>query len=166
MSPPDTKAVDWRIGTKERIMREWNATPLRLRREWIALQAGDSMLLRGARGLRVEATPSPFPAEPAPLLWLTEEGALDDVFLRPGDSHVLRGNGRVVATAWGPISVRVVKAAVRGMAYPTPPAIAAGGPGAIALPAPRPDGRPAMQAETRGGPCLAAPRLPPACCGA
>ncbi|OIQ89541.1 hypothetical protein GALL_285670 [mine drainage metagenome] len=147
-------------------MREWNATPLQLRREWIALQAGDSLLLRGARGLRVEATPSPFPAEQAPLLWLTEEDELGDVFLRPGDSHVLRGNGRMVATAWGPISVRVVKAAVRGMTCPTPPAVAAGGSRALPLPAPRPDGRPAMQAERRGGPCHAEPRLPPACCGA
>ncbi|MBW4047931.1 MAG: DUF2917 domain-containing protein [Proteobacteria bacterium] len=92
-------------------MHGWNTKSLQLRREWISLQAGDSVLLRGARGLRLEATASPVPGEPFPLLWLTEEGELDDVFLRPGDFHVLRGNGSMVATAWGPISLRVLTSA-------------------------------------------------------
>lgn len=96
-------------------MHKWNTKSPQLRREWIVLQPGDSLLLRGARGLRVDAASSPCLAEQAPLLWLTEENERDDVFLRPGDCHVLRSNGRMVATAWGPISLRVVKATVRVM---------------------------------------------------
>ena len=151
-------------------MREWNIRSLQLRREWIALQAGDSMLLRGARGLRVDATLSPFQAGRAPLLWLTEEGELDDVFLRPGDCHVLRGNGCMVATAWGPISLRVVKASVREMPSPAGAAADAGAFDMMLALAPRsdvqPGGRPAMRPEMAGGIDQAASRLPTACCGA
>jgi hypothetical protein len=94
----------------EVIMREWNREALQVQRAWVALQTGDSLLLRGALGLRVEATTPPCPGQQAPLLWLTEEGEADDVFLRPGESHVLRGRGRMVASAWGPINLRVVAA--------------------------------------------------------
>lgn len=89
-------------------MREWNIEALQVRRAWVELQTGDSLLLRGAFGLRVEAASPPCQGQLAPLLWLTEEGEADDVFLRPGESHVLRGRGRMVASAWGPINLRVV----------------------------------------------------------
>ncbi len=91
-------------------MREWNQDTLQVQRAWVALQTGDSLLLRGAPGLRVEAAAPPCSGQQAPLLWLTDEGEPDDVFLRPGESHVLRGRGRVVASAWGPINLRVVAA--------------------------------------------------------
>jgi hypothetical protein len=94
----------------EVIMRTWNTEALQVQRAWVALQTGDSLLLRDALGLRVEAAAPPCLGRQAPLLWLTEEGEADDVFLRPGESHVLRGRGRMVASAWGPINLRVVAA--------------------------------------------------------
>ncbi|NNM64445.1 MAG: DUF2917 domain-containing protein [Burkholderiales bacterium] len=101
-------------------MREWNQDTLQVQRAWVALQTGDSLLLRGAPGLRVEAAAPPCSGQQAPLLWLTEEGEADDVFLRPGESHVLRGRGRTVASAWGPINLRVV-ALASPQARLTPP---------------------------------------------
>ncbi|MDE2255137.1 MAG: DUF2917 domain-containing protein [Betaproteobacteria bacterium] len=138
-------------------MHEWNTDLLQLRRESISLQAGDSVLLRGARGLRLEAMTSPVPGESFPLLWLTEEGELDDVFLRPGECHVLRGNGRMVATAWGPISLRVLTSA----RIATPTTAPTAGPSAPtrALPAQRSGGSADMH---RPGTA----HLPSACCGA
>ena len=138
-------------------MREWNTRSLQLHRESISLQAGDSVLLRGARGLRLEATAPPFAGGPLPLLWLTEEGELDDVFLHPGDCHVLRGNGRMVATAWGPISLRVLASARIAAPVIAPTAD---------LSAPSQ----ALPAQRSGGPAdMHRPgtvHLPPACCGA
>lgn len=151
-------------------MRKWNQKTPQLWREWIALQAGDSLLLRGARGLRVDATLSPFQAGRAPLLWLTEEGELDDVFLRPGDCHVLRGNGRMVATAWGPISLRVVKATARELPSPDRAAADAGASAMLPALAPRSDEQPgclpAMRPAIAGVIGQGEPRLPAACCGA
>ena len=100
-------------------MRKWNTETLQVQRAWVALQTGDSLLLRGALGLRVEAAAPPCLGRQAPLLWLTEEGEADDVFLRPGESHVLRGRGRMVASAWGPIHLRVVAATDRAAANPS-----------------------------------------------
>jgi Protein of unknown function (DUF2917) len=146
-----------RFCAKEITMREWNTKSLQLRRESISLQAGDSVFLRGARGLRLEATTSPVPGESLPLLWLTEEGELDDVFLRPGDCHVLRGNGRMVATAWGPISLRVLTSA-RIATPATAPTTSLSAP-IRALPAQRSGGSAEMH---RPGTA----HLPSACCGA
>ena len=137
-------------------MHEWNTQSLQLHRESITLQAGDSVLLSGARGLRLQATASPFPAEPLPLLWLTEEGEFDDVFLRPGDCHVLRGKGRMVATAWGPIGLRVVARA----RLPTPAMPSAATPCAPTL------GVPAQRSRASADTHRAdAAQLAPACCG-
>ncbi len=57
----------------------------------LALPRGAALRLREARGLRIEGR--------CGRLWLTEEGSLDDVFLRDGDAYVVRGNGRVVVGA-------------------------------------------------------------------
>ena len=141
-------------------MHEWNTQSLQLRRESITLQAGDSVRLRGARGLRLQVMASPFPAEPLPLLWLTEEGEWDDVFLRPGDCHVLRGQGRMVATAWGAIGLRVVaKARMLTPATPATPSAAAPCSPMSELPVQRSR----AAADTHRS---AAGQLPPACCGA
>ena len=99
-------------------MMQWtNAGATRVERAWTALEIGDLLVLRGAQGCTVAASaPRHVDAGPPPLLWLTEEGELDDVFLRPGEQHVLRRGGLVVASAWGPIGVRVLPAATLGAA--------------------------------------------------
>lgn len=91
-------------------MMHWtNANSARVERAWTSLEVGDLLMLRGARGCTVEATaPRNALGGPPPLLWLTEQGELEDVFLRPGERHVLRRDGLVVVGAWGPIGVRVV----------------------------------------------------------
>ncbi|MHB1669272.1 MAG: DUF2917 domain-containing protein [Thiomonas sp.] len=153
-------------------MREWNTDTLQVQRAWVALQTGDSLLLRGALGLRVEAAAPPCPGQNAPLLWLTEEGEPDDVFLRPGESHVLRGRGRMVASAWGPINLRVVAAtspaasAMVANARPSPVAVDA----ASMWQAPQ-TGQAGMATRPFAGTMAAqAPSreagLPAACCGA
>ncbi len=142
---------------KERTMHEWNTQSLQLHRESITLQAGDSVHLSGARGLRLQVMASPFPAEPLPLLWLTEEGEWDDVFLRPGDCHVLHGQGRMVATAWGSIGLRVV-AKARMLTPATPSAAAPCSP--MSEP---PVQRSRAATDTHRS---AAGQLPPARCGA
>lgn len=95
------------------MMMQWtNASATRVERAWTALEIGDLLVLRGAQGCTVAArAPRDRGDGPQPLLWLTEEGELDDVFLRPGERHVLRRGGLVVASAWGPIGVRVLPAA-------------------------------------------------------
>ncbi len=92
-----------------RIMRRGNDAELAVERRWIALNEGDTLRLRGARGLRVQV--AALAGGEAPLLWLTEEGEIDDVFLRAGDVHTLRRAGRVVASAWAPLRVRVAPVA-------------------------------------------------------
>ena len=59
----------------------------------LALPAAATMKLAGAAGLRIEARQG--------RLWLTEEGCLDDVFLRPGQCYRVRSGGRVVIEAEG-----------------------------------------------------------------
>ena len=95
------------------MMMQWtNANATRIERAWTSLEVGDRLVLRGAQGCTVAVSmPRHLGDEPPPLLWLTEQGELDDVFLRPGDRYVLRRNGLVVASAWGPVDVRVVSAA-------------------------------------------------------
>lgn len=88
-----------------RIMREWNDAGMAVERRWITLNEGDSLRLHGVAGLRVQVAALSTAA--VPLLWLTEEGEADDVFLRAGDVHTLRRAGRVVASAWAPLRVRV-----------------------------------------------------------
>lgn len=87
-----------------------NGEDLRVERAWIGLQPGDSLVLQHRRGTLLQLAPPPCIGADAPLLWLTEEGLTDDLFLRPGDSYRLLGRGRAVATAWGPVSVRVLEA--------------------------------------------------------
>ena len=82
---------------------------VRVQRNRVGLLDGDSLYLRDRPGteLRVHVDEhAPAGSRPA-LLWVTEEGCLDDVFLAPGQCHVVRGRGRVVATAWGALQVRV-----------------------------------------------------------
>ena len=100
-----------------RIMRNWNDGELAVERRWITLNEGDSLRLRGAAGMRVQVAALATAA--APLLWLTEEGETDDVFLSAGDVHTLRRAGRVVASAWAPLRVRVAPA-VAVSAAPAP----------------------------------------------
>lgn len=90
-------------------MHLWNGSHAELERAWIQLDDGDSLRLSGARDLRIQASASTGAGagSRAPHLWLTESGRSEDVFLRPGDSHRVRGNGRVIATAFGPIRLRV-----------------------------------------------------------
>ncbi len=88
-----------------RIMRNENDAEVAVERRWIALDEGDTLRLRGACGLRVQV--EALAGAEAPLLWLTEEGEVDDIFLRAGDVHTLRRAGRVVASAWAPLRVRV-----------------------------------------------------------
>lgn len=86
-----------------------------LQRDWTTLHAGDSLILRGARGRLVAvALAHALPGEPAPArIWLTEEGCADDVFLHPGEEYRIVGDGRVALTAWGPARVRLASAADR-----------------------------------------------------
>ena len=88
-----------------RIMRSGNDADVAVERRWIALNEGDSLRLQRAGGMRVQV--AALSTEAAPLLWLTEEGEADDVFLRDGEGHTLRGAGCVVASAWAPLRVRV-----------------------------------------------------------
>ena len=94
-------------------MMQWtNASAARVERAWTTLEIGDLLVLRGAQGCTVAASAPRHVGEgPPPLLWLTEQGELEDVFLRPGEQHRLRSRGLVVASAWGAVGVRVVPAA-------------------------------------------------------
>ena len=107
-----------------RIMRNGNDAELAVERRWIALGEGDTLRLHGAAGMRVQV--EAVSAGEAPLLWLTEEGEADDVFLRAGEVHTLRRAGRVVASAWAPLRVRVAKCASAAAAAPCRMAVAAG----------------------------------------
>ena len=68
-----------------RIMRGWNDAGMAVERRWITLNEGDTLRLHGAAGLRVQVAALSTAA--VPLLWLTEEGEADDVFLRAGVIH-------------------------------------------------------------------------------
>jgi hypothetical protein len=59
--------------------------------------------LAAARGMRVTCT--------AGLVWLTVAGEAGDVFLKPGDSHVVRGRGLALLEAIGSGQVRLEQAA-------------------------------------------------------
>ncbi len=64
--------------------------------------------LPGARGVRVTCS--------AGLVWLTVAGEAGDIFLRSGDSHVIRGRGLALLEAIGSAQVRLEQAA---RAWPT-----------------------------------------------
>lgn len=77
-------------------------TEVSIQRDWIELQRGDSLSLRGAAGQSLRLAPERLQRPPSDALcvWLTEEGRTDDVFLGAGQSYTVRGNGRVVMTVW------------------------------------------------------------------
>jgi hypothetical protein len=87
-----------------------NDQTLRVERNRIRLLDGDSLLLSKHAGAQLRAYTCVEAAERPGMLWITEEGEPDDVFLRPGEAYRLRGQGRVVATAWGAVQLRVVSA--------------------------------------------------------
>ncbi len=97
-------------------MMQWtNEGATRIERAWTTLEIGDRLMLRAAQGCTVAAAaPRHVDDGAPPLLWLTEQGEPDDVFLRPGELHVVRRGGLVVASAWGPIDVRVMPASPAG----------------------------------------------------
>ncbi len=84
-----------------------NDEQVRVQRQRLALLDGDSLYLRGRAGSQLHVYAEARPEDGPGLLWVTEEGYADDVFLAPGECHVLRGRGLVVATAWGSLQVRV-----------------------------------------------------------
>ncbi|KAB2926541.1 MAG: DUF2917 domain-containing protein [Dechloromonas sp.] len=59
----------------------------------LGLADNHPLSLRGARGLRVVCT--------AGTIWLTEDGEPGDVFLLPGQSHRLAGNGLALVESIG-----------------------------------------------------------------
>lgn len=87
-----------------------NEQTMRVERNRINLLDGDSLHLCKHVGaeLRAYTPPTRDAAERPGLLWITEEGEAEDVFLRPGEAYRLRGEGRVVATAWGALQLRVL----------------------------------------------------------
>ena len=87
-----------------------NDQTLRVERSRISLFDGDSLHLRKHAGAQLRAYTSADAAECPGMLWITEEGEPEDVFLRPGEAYRLRGQGRVVATAWGAVQLRLVSA--------------------------------------------------------
>ncbi len=87
-----------------------NDHTLRVERNRISLLDGDSLHLNKHAGAQLRAYTCAEVAERPGLLWITEEGEADDVFLRPGEAYRLRGQGRVVATAWGAVQLRVMSA--------------------------------------------------------
>ena len=89
-------------------------TEVSIQRDWIELQRGDSLSLRGAAGQSLRLEPERLQRPPCDALgvWLTEEGRTDDVFLCAGQTYTVRGNGRVVMTVWrGTARVRLNDAA-------------------------------------------------------
>ena len=85
-----------------------NDQTLRVERNRIHLLDGDSLHLSRHAGAQLRAYTSAELAERPGMLWITEEGEPEDVFLHPGEAYRLRGQGRVVATAWGAVQLRVV----------------------------------------------------------
>lgn len=72
----------------------------------IRLTESQPVSLRGARGLRVECT--------AGVVWITVSGEAADIFLKPGQSHRLRGDGLALIESIGSGSIRI------GMPAPRP----------------------------------------------
>lgn len=87
-----------------------NDGKLRVERKRISLLDGDSLHLRASAGTELRVYGDPSPCERPAMLWVTEEGCFEDVFVLPGQCHVVRGRGRVVATSWGVLQVRVASA--------------------------------------------------------
>lgn len=65
----------------------------------IRLTENRPLSLRDARGLRVECTSG--------TVWITLSGQTADVFLKPGESHLLRGNGLALIECIGDGSIRI-----------------------------------------------------------
>lgn len=65
----------------------------------IRLTENQPLSLRDARGLRVECTSG--------IVWITLSGQAGDVFLKPGESHLLRGNGLALIECIGDGSIRI-----------------------------------------------------------
>ena len=65
----------------------------------IRLSENRPLSLREARGLRVECTYG--------IVWITLSGQAADVFLTPGESHLLRGNGLALIECIGDGSIRI-----------------------------------------------------------
>lgn len=87
-----------------------NENTLRVQRNRIGLLDGDSLHLRKHAGAELRVDSAVASGATRGLLWITEEGELDDVFLRPGERYRMRGQGRVVATAWGDLQLRLLSA--------------------------------------------------------
>jgi hypothetical protein len=87
-----------------------NDKTMRVQRSRISLHDGDSVYLRKHAGAELRVYSCSEAGAPQALLWITEEHEADDVFLRAGECHVLRGNGSVIATAWAGLQLRVVPA--------------------------------------------------------
>jgi len=65
----------------------------------IRLTENQPLSLREARGLRVECTSG--------IVWITLSGQTADVFLKAGESHLLRGNGLALIECIGDGSIRI-----------------------------------------------------------
>ena len=86
---------------------------------WLTLDAGATLRLHDAQGLWIEVAAVPGRGHDGAHhhLWLTEEGAPEDIFLQPGERHQVTRIGRTVLTAWAPLRVRIGTAAA--LAAPT-----------------------------------------------
>lgn len=67
----------------------------------IRLTENQPVSLRDARGLRIECT--------AGVVWITLSGQAADIFLTPGQSHRLRGDGLALIECIGDGSIRLGK---------------------------------------------------------
>lgn len=71
----------------------------------IRLTENQPLSLRDARGLRIECT--------AGNVWITLSGQAADVFLTPGESHQLPGDGLALVECIGSGSIRIGRSACR-----------------------------------------------------
>jgi hypothetical protein len=71
----------------------------------ICLTENQPVSLRDARGLRIECT--------AGVVWITLSGQAADIFLTPGQSHRLRGDGLALIECIGDGSIRLDRPARR-----------------------------------------------------
>lgn len=71
----------------------------------ICLRDNHPLRLDGARGLRIECT--------AGTIWITETGQREDIFLSPGQSYRLAGNGVSLVESVGDGRIRLAPPARR-----------------------------------------------------
>ena len=68
----------------------------------IRLNDNQPITARRARGLRIVCSSG--------VIWITVDGEAGDTYLRPGESHTLRGNGLALIESIGAGSIRLDKA--------------------------------------------------------